>query len=192
MSFVHIDQIGEVSLERANKVLAVVPGGIWKAVHGALERAGETAKTRAGQFAAAEYTINKGDFMKNVSMKSRITGDSGGAVSMTLSYAGNVLPLLTFNTRFSRGGLLQTQVKRHGVTETLQHVFAERVFGPIAAFERLGTSRFPVEQKYGPSASHMLENEAVIEQMDKTVREAFDKRIEAEINRVLNGWGGKS
>lgn len=190
MSFVRVDEVGGNTLDRVNKILAGVPGGVWKATHSALKRAGDTAKTKAGQFAAAEYTINKGDFMRNTNMKTRITSEAGGVVSMTISYAGNVLPLLTFNTKFSRNGLLQTQVKRNGGAATLERAFAARVFGPVAVFERVGAPRFPVEQKFGPSTGHMMQNEEVIEQMDETVRDTFEARIEHEITRILNGWGG--
>lgn len=189
---VKISEIGAESLERLNKILAGVPDGIWKASYSALRRAGDTAKTRAGQYAAEEYIINKGDFMKNVRHKSHINSEAGGIVSMSISYAGNVLPLLTFRTRYSRSGLLQTQVKREGTPTMLKHAFAARVFGPIGVFERIGADKFPVEQKYGPSTAHMLQNETVVKKMDETIRDTFDRRLEHEITRVLNGWGGKS
>jgi hypothetical protein len=190
MSFVRLDEIGGKTLEHANKILAGFPGGIWKAAYASLKRAGDTAKTKAGQFAAAEYTINKGDFMRNVTEKTAISGGSGGVVSMRISYAGTVLPLLTFNTRYSRGGLLTTQVMRNGGAATLEHAFAEKVFGPIAVFERVGAPRFPVEQKYGPSTAHMMSNERVVEHMDETIRDTFEQRMDHEITRVLNGFGG--
>jgi len=189
MSYIRIEEIGGKSLERANKILAGIPDGAIKASHSALKRAGDTAKTKAGQFAAAEYTINKGTFMSNVSSKSKISGDSGGVVSMSISYAGSVLPLLTFNTKYSRDGRVQTQVKRNGGAATLQHAFAASIFGSVAVFERVGAPRFPVEQKFGPSTGHMMQNEKVIEQMDETIRETYEKRMEHEISRVLNGWG---
>ncbi|MCF8017836.1 MAG: hypothetical protein K9L62_00425 [Vallitaleaceae bacterium] len=189
---VRVSEVGAESLSRVNKILAGIPGGIWKATYAALKRAGDTAKTRAGQFAAAEYTINKSDFMKKVHQKSHITSEAGGVVSMSVSYAGNVIPLLSFNTKYSRNGLLQTQVKRSGASTVLEHAFAAKVFGPIGVFERLGERRFPVEQKYGPSTAHMMSNENVVEKMDDTVRETFERRLEHEITRVLNGWGGKS
>jgi len=189
---VRVEEIGSTSLDRLNKVLSGIPGGVFKAAYGALKRAGDTAKTRAGQYAAEEYTINKGDFMKNVTVSTNIRGNTGTVVSLDIRYAGTVLPLLTFNTRYSRDGLLTTQVKRNGGAATLQHAFAERVFGPVAVFERVGSPRFPVEQLYGPSTAHMMQNEKVVEKMDETIRETFDKRMEHEITRVLNGWGGSS
>ena len=170
MSFIRVNEVGDDSLERVNKLLHNVPGGVYKAAFSALKRAGDTAKTRAGQFAAAEYTINKGDFMRNVHSKSHITGGAGGVMGMSISFSGTVLPLLTFNTTYSRDGTVQTQVKRNGGAATLQHAFVAKIFGP--------------------STGHMMRNEEVIEKMDETIRDTYEKRIEHEILRVLNGWGG--
>lgn len=187
---VRISDVGANSLERINKILAGIPGGIWKATYSALKRAGDTAKTQSGQFAAQEYTIRKSDFMSNVSQKTHISSEGGGVISLSISYAGNVLPLLTFRTKYSRSGKLETQVKREGVSTMLDRVFAARVYGPLRAFERVGRERFPIQQKYGPSTAHMMQNPVVIQKMDQTIQETFDRRLEHEITRVLNGWGG--
>ncbi len=191
MSFIRVDQVGNNSLERVNKLLAGIPGGVYKATYASIKRAGDTAKTRAGQFAAAEYTINKGDFMRNVNTKSHISSQSGDVVSMNISYAGHVLPLLTFNTKYSRDGMVQTQVKRNGGASTLERAFVANIYGHVAVFERVGAPRFPVEKKFGPSTGHMMQNDQVSEKMDATIRETYETRIEHEILRVLNGWGGK-
>lgn len=190
MSIIRIDEVGGKGLDRVNKILAGVPGGVYKATSSALKRAGDTAKTKAGQFAAAEYTISKGTFMSNVNIKSRVTGGVGGVASMSLSFSGGVLPLLKFNTKFSRQGRVTTQVKRNGGGGTLEHAFVASIFGNAAVFERVGAPRFPVEQKFGPSTGHMMQNEEVIEKMTETIAETYDKRIEHEIMRVLNGFGG--
>jgi len=187
---VRVSDVGSESLSRVNKILAGVPGGIWKASNAALKRAGNTAKTKAGQFASSEYAINKSDFMRYVHQKTHITSESGGIISMNITYAGNVIPLLKFNTKFSRNGLLQTQVKRGGASTVLEHAFAAKVFGPVGVYERVGADRFPIEQKFGPSSAHMMSNENVVEQMDITIRETYERRLEHEITRVLNGWGG--
>lgn len=190
MSFVRVDEIGGQGLSRVNKLLAGIPDGVFKATSSALKRAGDTAKTKAGQFAAAEYTISKGDFMRNVTEKTHITGGIGGVLSMNISFAGHVLPLLTFNTKFSRNGHVQTQVKKNSGAESLQHAFVANIYGHAAVFERIGAPRFPIEQKYGPSTGHMMQNGQVIEKMNETIRQTYDARIEHEILRVLNGWGG--
>lgn len=173
MSFIRVNEVGDDSLERVNKLLHNIPGGVYKAAFSALRRAGDTAKTRAGQFAAAEYTVNKGEFMRRVHSKTHITGGAGGVMGMSISFSGTVLPLLTFNTTYSRDGTVQTQVKRNGGAATLQHAFVARIFGPTAVFERVGSPRFPVEQKFGPSTGHMMRNEEVIEKMDETIRDTY-------------------
>ena len=189
MSYIRVEQVGGESFERLSKVLAGIPGGIYRAAYGALQRAGDTAKTRAGQFAAKEYTISKGVFMKNVAVKSTVSSAGGSGVSMNIRYAGAVLPLVTFNTSYSRGGRVRVQVKRASAGDVLDHAFAARAFGPMGIFERVGRPRFPVQQLFGPSTAHMMRNEQVIDQMDETIRETYKKRMEHEIMRVLNGWG---
>lgn len=188
MSVIRFDTIGQDSLDRVNKILSGIKGGAHKATYDALRRAGESAKTQAGRFAAAEYTITKGEFMRNVTLKTQVSG-SGGVASMSIGFAGYVLPLLSFDTSFSRDGRIRTKIKRNGGAASLQHAFAAKVFGPIGIFERIGANRFPVEQKYGPSTGHMMQNEDVVQKMEDTIRETYDKRIEHEITRILNGWG---
>ena len=190
MSYIKIEDVGGQSLDRINKLLTGIPGGAIKAASSALKRAGDAAKTQAGRFAAAEYAINKGDFMRNTTIKTKSSATTAGVASMSISYAGNVLPLLTFSTSYARDGSVRTQVKRNGGAQLLEHVFVAKISGHTGVYERLGRSRFPLEQKFGPSTGHMMRNEDVIEQMDETVRETFERRAEHEILRVLNGWGG--
>ena len=182
---IRVEQVGGTSLDRLNKILASVPGGAIKAGYAAAKRAGQTAKTKAGQFAAAEYTISKGTFMANVNTKMDVQGGSGGVAGISIMFAGSVLPLKTFQTRAGPGGVT-AKVKRSG-GGTLQHAFVINAFGG-GIFERLGPSRFPVEQKYGPSTGHMMQEEHVVEQMDKTLRETFEQRMEHEMLRIMNGW----
>lgn len=190
MSVITMEAVGGKGLDHVNKILAGIPDGAYRAAYGALRRAGDTAKTRAGQFAAAEYAITKGAFMRNVTEKTVVSGGAGGVAELKISFAGHVLPLLTFNTRFGRDGRVQTQVKRNGGASSLEHAFVARVFGPAAVFERLGASRLPIEQKFGPSTAHMMQNEQVVERMETTIRETFEARLDHETLRVLNGWGG--
>lgn len=189
---IHIEDVGKNSLDHVNKILAGIGNGSGaiRAVHAALTRAAAKAKTEAGRFAAQEYTIGKGAFMGRTKVRTTVSGGSGGATSVSILYAGSVIPLLEFNTRYSRGGSLTTQVKRTGGAAVLQHAFAAPVFGQTAVFEHINQTRGPVEQKFGPSTAHMMQNENVIEQMDKTIQETFDQRIDHEISRILNGYGG--
>lgn len=183
---IRVEDVGADRLERVNKILSRVPGGAIRASAAAMKRAGSTAKTKAGQFAAAEYTISKGTFMANVNMKTDMSGGAGGVASLNIMFAGSVLPLKTFQTRALKNGGVTAKVKRSGGGGRLEHAFRIDAFGG-GIFERVGAPRFPVEQKYGPSTAHMMQDEKVVQQMDKTITETFDKRIEHEILRILNG-----
>lgn len=189
---VKVDDVGKYKIERVNKILLRVPEDVRAATYNALKRAGDAARTKAGQFAAAEYTVSKGTFMANTKNQYSIHYGggrlSGGLTSVGISFRGSVIPLLSFNTRYSRGGGIQTQVKRSGAAAQLDHVFVARMRGATGAFERVGKERFPVEGKYGPSTAHMMQNEKVIQEMDRVIRETYDKRIEHEILRLMNGW----
>ena len=188
MSAVRIDLEGSESLNRVNKILTLFPGAAFKAAHAALKRAGETARSKAGQFAAEEYTINQGTFTRNVRVKARVSGSSGSVATMDVLFAGNVLPLLEFNTNYTKDGLVQTQVKRNGGAASLERAFVARISGRTAVLERVGAQRYPIEQKFGPSTAHMLQNEQVTENMEKNIRQTYEARIEHEILRVMNGW----
>ncbi len=187
MGIVYISEPGGANLERVSKILANIPGGVQRATYQALKRAGETGKTRAGQYAAATYNISKGTFMANVSQKTSISGGAGN-VEMRLSYAGKVIPLIKFQSRATRDGLVTARVMRGGSPTTLAHAFVRTIYGENGIWERVGAPRFPVTQLYGPSAAHMMANDTVVEQMDKAISDTYESRLEQEILRLMNGW----
>jgi len=201
MSRVQIKEVGSVKLDRVNKVLAGIPGGVMSASYNALKRAGARAKTEAGRFVAQEYVITKGVFMKNVTVTTQIAGSYGGvnarssssgsAVSLNINFAGTVIPLIEFQVRYSKSGSLTAQVKRGG-GGTIQNAFAARVYGPMRVFERVGKARLPIDEKFGPSTAQMMGNEQIVDAMTDVIKDTFDERIEHEINRLLNGFGGQS
>ncbi|MEG1513800.1 MAG: hypothetical protein RSD95_02830 [Clostridia bacterium] len=186
---IEVRDIGAKSMDRAIKLLAGFGDGkaLRDAVYHALSRAGKSAQTKAGQFSASKYTITKGTFMARTKSKV-IIKQGGGLVSVNLRYAGSVIPLIEFSTRYGKDGNVTTQVMRDRGASALVRAFPARVYGPTRIFERIGSGRFPIEQKYGPSTAHMMQNEEVIAQMDETIRTTYETRIEHEITRILNGW----
>lgn len=56
-------------------------------------------------------------------------------------------------------------------------------------YERIGSSRFPVEERYGPATTQMMySNDEIIDEISAKVSETFDKRIDQDILALLNGW----
>lgn len=188
MSEVFVREESGLQLERVNKLLAGIGNGsgIYRAVSAALKRAAQSAKTKAGQYVAAEYTIGQGGFKSHVKDKTYIEGNGGGVASVKLVFAGSVIPLIEFSTRYSKNGGVAVSVKKGG-GGTLDHAFIANA-SRIGVYERVTSSRLPIEQKYGPSAAHMMENESVEQKMEQQVVTVFNERIEHEITRILNGW----
>ena len=186
---IKIEEVGTNRLDRLNKILAGIGngGGAIKAAHAALKRSAETADTKAGRLVAERYTLTQGGFKSHVTHKVKVSGGSGGVSSVSISYAGAVIPLLDFKAGVSKSGGITVSVKKGG-GGTLSHAFAASIYGSTAIFERKGTSRFPVEQKFGPSAGSIMKNDEIDEEMAKTIDETFSKRMEVEIARILNGW----
>ena len=114
------------------------------------------------------------------------SGGSMGVSSVRILFAGQVIPLIEFQTRFSRNGGVSTVVKKGG-GGVLSHAFIANI-GGTNVYERITTKRFPVEKKFGPSAAHMMMDGTVEQNMDKHITNVFNERIEHEITRILNGW----
>lgn len=186
---IRVIDVGD-SLNRVAALLSEIPGGVSRAAYNALKRAGDTARVQAGRMAAAEYYISAGAFASNSRQTVKMEGGGGGSASMSIVFAGKVIPLLSFNVRYSRGGLMFAQVKRSSGGGVLRHVFTANIGGRLGAFERTGPKRFPVEGKYGPSTAHMMQNDKVKDEMGQLIEETYNRRIEHEIARILSGWGG--
>ena len=61
--------------------------------------------------------------------------------------------------------------------------------GHIGLFERSGTNRLPIEQKFGPSVPQMMSaNENLASTIGDQMRNTFEDRMEHEVLAVLNGW----
>lgn len=182
--------IAEDSLDRVTKLLAGINGGIYKAVGGALTRAAAAGKTAAKQPVTREYSISQSEFLSQTRNINHFVRDTGGGLSVVFGFRGNVIPLTKFNTRVNNSGQVVTQVKRSGVAATLDRAFTAQMGGHRGVYERLGVKRFPVEELYGPATPQMMySNEEVMDEIEAKMAETYEKRIDHEILRVLNGWG---
>ena len=192
MSEVFIREEAGLHLDRANMLLAGLSsyGGngspVFHAVSSSMKRAGESARSKAGKYASEQYVLSQSGFKAHVRDKVFIEGGAGGVTGIRLVFAGNVIRLIEFNAKFSRDGGVAVSVKRGG-GGTLSHAFFANT-GRTGVYERVGSSRLPIEQKFGPSAAHMMMDETVQKNMEDQIVKVFNERIEHEITRVLNGW----
>ena len=188
MSEVYIKEDAGLKLDRANKLLAGIGNGsgAFKAINAALRRAEQSARAKAGTFASSRYYISAGAFKGHVRDKIMMEGGSGGVTGVKLTFAGSVIRLIEFNTRFSKDGGVAVSVKKGGGGVISGGFIPENM--RLGVYERVGTSRLPIEQKYGPSAAHMMMDEEVTKSMENQIVETFNTRIDHEIDHILNGW----
>ena len=185
-----IVDVVEDSLDKATRLLAGINGGVYKAVGSALTRAAAAGKTAAKQPVTKEYTISQSEFLARTRNINHFVRESSGGISVVFGFRGNVIPLMKFNTRVNGSGQIVTQVKRSGSAETLNRAFSAQMGGHRGIYERVGVSRFPVEELYGPATPQMMySNEEVTDEIERKVADTYEKRIDYEILRILNGWG---
>ena len=185
-----IVDVVEDSLDKATRLLAGINGGVYKAVGSALSRAAATGKTAAKQPVTKEYTISQSEFLARTRNINHFVRESSGGISVVFGFRGNVIPLMKFNTRVNGSGQIVTQVKRSGSAETLNRAFSAQMGGHKGIYERVGVKRFPVEELYGPATPQMMySNVEVTDEIERKVADTYEKRIDHEILRILNGWG---
>lgn len=181
---IKIDDIGEAKLKRVYTILQNVQNGsgFYHALNAAMKRAIASAKTQAGRYAAERYAISKGQFMAKTNFGYVLKSNSIGIV-----FSGEVIPLIEFGgTSGDKKGGVHVGPKLGG--GTLSRAFITAAYGTTGVWERIGKPRIPIEQKYGPSTGHMMQDEGVSEKLVQHMEEVFDSRIEHEITRILNGW----
>lgn len=185
-----IVDVVEDSLDKATRLLAGINGGVYKAVGSALSRAAATGKTAAKQPVTKEYTISQSECLARTRNINHFVRESSGGISVVFGFRGNVIPLMKFNTRVNGSGQIVTQVKRSGSAETLNRAFSAQMGGHRGVYERIGPSRFPVKELYGPATPQMMySNEEVTDEIERKMADTYEKRIDHEILRLLNGWG---
>lgn len=78
----------------------------------------------------------------------------------------------------------------NGRTPFAEAFIAKMKSGHTGMFERDGKSRLPITEFMGPSTAQMAGNSVIVERVEEKTQEVVNKRIEHEITRILNGYGG--
>ena len=132
-------------------------------------------------------------WIDGIRYKGPVIIDDGGVVGM-VSFAGYKIPLYRFNVSptlpVQRATVSAAVLAESGRTPFAHAFIAKMKSGHTGMFERDGTGRLPITEFMGPSAAQMAANSVVVEQVEEKAQEVINKRIEHEITRILNGYGG--
>ncbi|MDE6837191.1 MAG: hypothetical protein K2P33_02210 [Acutalibacter sp.] len=185
-----VDVLAEENFSKAEALLNGIPGGVYKAVGSALTRAASAGKTEAKRAVAQEYTIGSGDFLRYTRNINHFVRGGDGSVEVVFGFAGYPIPLMHFQMSIDGEGRPVAHVKRSNAPEVLRHAFRANAGSHWGIYERVGAERFPIRQLYGPATTQMMySNENVLDTIEEKMAETYEKRIDHEILRVLNGWG---
>lgn len=203
------------ALDRAEKMLAGIPGGTEKAVKSAMSRAVSSMRSNAVKEIRKEYDIGAAAVRSNQNIKSRYTYADGN-VTATVLFAGHKIPLYRYNGTSPKMPTVDKSktviaiingkhvpvhpgvaASGHQKTDTsvtrFDNAFIARMkSGHIGIFERTGGQMAgggdAIHELMGSSVPTMVGNETVREELTRAAWEKFDERLDHEIMALMNGW----
>ena len=191
-------EVNQAQLKALEQKLGNLKSKAPKVLARAINRAAQKAKTETKREVAAKYFISQGDVLKTVTL----TKASPGKLSAELKSKGGPIALSKFKVSPNRG---VRRTKRGGYSPAVYKAGVEKAGGVkplsgnpkafIAGFssghsgvmEGKGSRRLPLKQLYGPAVPSMIKNEEVISTIQDAAAETLEKRIDAEVNNILQG-----
>lgn len=161
----------------------------------AINRAAQKARTETKREVANKYFISQGDVLKTI----RLTKASTANLSAQLTSKGGPIALSKFKVSPKRGvkrtkrgyspSVYKAGVEKSGGMKPLsgspKAFIAGFSSGHSGVMTRISARRLPLKQLYGPAVPPMIKNDEVIERIQKEATETLEKRIDAEINNIL-------
>ena len=160
-----------------------------KAINRAAKRAADTAKAETVRQLSSEYTLPPSEIRGTISTRN-VSGNVGAV--MNISSSPFALPKFKGVTPKEvmppAKGPVQAQIKKGGGATFKQAFIAKMKSGHVGVYERKTEKRFPIEEHFGPSTTGMFKaNATVNEAVVQAAGEALDKRVQHELERLLNG-----
>lgn len=174
-------------MERLEAALSETPEKIPRAASRAINRAAYTARTEAARKAREEYIIRHGDVINTINIYPASETD----LSATVVSRGSVIPLIKFRVSPKKPQpkrkkpLIAVVKKGEGGPIARAFTAQMRSSGYIGVFQRVGKSRLPIRQLYGPSVPQMIGSRNVSQWVEEKAQEKLEERLEHEISRVL-------
>lgn len=212
---IKIEEFGGKGLERVQKLLAGIEGGIEKAVKSALPRAVSHLRSHSGQHIRERYDISTGALRTNENVKIKYSYQNGATAEIVFN--GKKIPLYRYNDSSPKqptsnkskrikailtGGWRSVHpgiaAAGHILSSTSSTTFdnaftAKMKSGHIGIFERTGevtsTGTDGIKEIMGLSVPQMLGNKEVAEKISIDTEKKFEERLDHEVTRILNGWG---
>jgi bifunctional DNA-binding transcriptional regulator/antitoxin component of YhaV-PrlF toxin-antitoxin module len=159
------------------------------AISNALNRAVTNVASNISKEVRSKYAIKAGDIKETITRNK----SSRPTLSASVVSKGKLIPLDRFKVspktvQPKRKKPIKVAVKKEGLKEVLGAFVAD--INGIKVFERTSKSRLPIRRLFGPSVPQMLNNEEIRKKIEDEGQETFHKRLDHEINRILEKAGG--
>lgn len=171
-------KINANQLQLAEAITRGTPDKITKIMVSALNRVSAGVKTDVGKKVKEKYTIKTGDVQKSMIIRLATTT----RLSAIIRAEGRPTPLSKFKIKAGRPLYIQVKKGGGGVS---RRAFLVAKTEQARVFARVGKSRYPIKQRYGPSIPQMVGNKDHIAAIEKQAQIRLDKRFEHELNRYL-------
>jgi len=212
MRMIELDIHAEEHFARIHSMLRDFPGGVEKAMRGVMSRAIATARSESLKAITSVYDIKKDDVRdrKNTTIN-MITKNVDGGIIGVIHYSGHKIPFYRFGVTptepkkrpyrvpvmigdrwvLAHPGVevKARQLKKNPMKKIDNAFIARMENGHTGIFERKSRTSSKITEKMGASTAEMAHNAVVLEEVEEKTMETILKRTEAEIHRILNGYG---
>ena len=183
-------EITEDCISKVEKILAGIPKGAERVFSNSINRGLSRVKTGATKQVKQVYTVQSSAFTSSANIK--IGKASVSNLAGYVSFSGCKIPLYKFKVtpKVPGTGKRVSATVMRGGGATFEDAFIANMNHGTGVFVRETSKRFPVEELMGLSSAQMVGNEKVLAEVEKEAQKLMDERIEHEIDRLLNGYGG--
>lgn len=183
-------EVSEQTIDRIQKILAGIQDADKKVLKNAMARALMAGKTEAKRQAVSVYHIKSGDFNENSYIKYKsVKHHADGEMIGEIDFSGSPIPLYKYNVTpetpkegaTAAAAVLKANSPVPFNRDNDVHVL-QMQSGHIGIFKG---ENGRLKELYAPSAPKMVENEEVMLKIEDRVNEVLGRRIEHEIERLL-------
>jgi hypothetical protein len=183
-----IDLETKETLKEAENTVKQIQKAVPRAMSAAINRTTTGLRTEAVKKVRETYDIKASDVRPTF----RLGRATPSNLEADVQSKGRAIPLIRFNTKpktppaNGKRRLVTSSVKKSGGKKFLR-AFVAHVGGHIGVLERVGKSRLPIKELYGPSVPVMLNEPGITEHLNKEADRRMTERFDHEMNRILGG-----
>lgn len=181
-------KIDSSELERIADMLSSIPKGMEKATSSAINRTLQSTRASATRKVRERYDIKSKDVRGTINLKRAGNSNPHGAMISR----GTLIPLIRFKVNPSKPNPARRKPVFASVKKSGGNIKAAFVTsfdsGHTGVFERVGKSRFPIKELYGPSTPQMIGEENIIKELEEEAQEVMLNRLSHEAIRLLGRY----